>query len=75
MLIKTRIVRKLHCVIEKGWIYFVREDGSIARVKEIQDHGKRMKIEIVSHSKVKKKEDCVYFIDRKGNVKELCLLK
>lgn len=69
------IVKKLNLDIQKGYIYFLDEDGRPSRVKQISDPGKKIKVENISSFKVTRKPGQVYFINKHGNIARVNLLK
>lgn len=61
--------------IEKGFIYFVDDNGNICRTKQVNVPGKKMKCHVVLRSKIKKDPGYTYFVDGHGDVCKIRLEK
>lgn len=54
---------------EKGYLYFIDQNGNVARTKMARGKGAAVSpIEVVAKTQVKKEKGYLYFLDKDGDV-------
>lgn len=65
------VVAKTGVKRQKGFLYFINQDGDVAKVQMARAGQKTSKKkEVVAKAGVKKKKGYLYFLDKNGNVGE-----
>lgn len=72
---KGELVRRTNIKKEKGYIYFLDDEGDLMRTKLIAPPGKKMKFVVVKKLGIKKKSGYVYFLDTEGSIRKISLEK
>lgn len=72
---KGELIKKTRVDYERGYIYFVSDDGNVCRISENNHPGKRVKVEILNKSNIKKERGYVYYVDEIGDVRRSLLEK